>query len=230
MAEFKLLAEPGRQTGSRPSRRLRSDGRVPAVVYGRGVDPVSVTVSARDLRSALTTEAGLNAVLSLQVDGNSFLTMARELQRHPVRGNIIHVDFQVVDPNREVSAEVPITLLGEATELNRADGVLDQQLFALPVLARPADIPTHFEVDISEVAIGTSIRVSDIALPDSVRTELDPESVIVAGQPPRVQVEEAPAAEGEEAEGEEGAAAAATAEGGAAETSEGASESGSGEG
>lgn len=228
MAEFKLLAEPGRPTGSRPSRRLRVEGRVPAVVYGGGVDALAVTVSARDLRAALTTEAGLNAVLSLQVDGDSYLTMARELQRHPVRGNVIHVDFQVVDPNREVSAEVPITLVGEPTELNRADGVLDQQLFALPVLARPADIPPHFEVDISEVAIGTSIRVSEISLSEGVRTELDPESVVVAGQPPRVQVEEAPEAEGEEAEGAEGAAPSA--EAGAAERSEGTSESGSEEG
>ncbi len=227
MAEFKLLAEPGRPTGSRPSRRLRVEGRVPAIVYGPGVDPVAVTVNGRDLRSALTTGAGLNAVLSLQVDGQSYLTMARELQRHPVRGNVIHVDFQVVDPNREVSAEVPITLVGEATELNRADGVLDQQMFALPVFARPADIPPGLEVDISEVAIGTAIRVAEISLPEGTRTDVDPESVVVAGQPPRVQVEEAPVAEGEEGEGAEGEAAASAERG---ETSEGSSESGSEEG
>ena len=112
MAEVVLLAEPGRPVGSRCARRLRAEGRVPAVVYGQGVDPVSVTVHARDLRTALSTDAGLNAVLSLRVDGRKYLTMARELQRHPVRGTVIHVDFQVVDPGRQISAEVPISLTG----------------------------------------------------------------------------------------------------------------------
>lgn len=136
--------------------------------------------------------------------------MARELQRHPVRGSVIHVDFQVVDPNREISAEVPITIVGEAVELHRADGLLDQQLFALAVRARPADIPTHLEVDISGLVIGSAIRVSDIALAPGVTSDLDPESVVVAGQAPRVQVEEV-------AEAAEGVAAAEAGEGPAAE-------------
>ena len=222
MAEFILLAEPGRPVGSRPARRLRTEGGVPAVVYGPGVDPLPVVVQARDLRAALSTEAGLNAVLSLRVDGKEFLTMARELQRHPVRGSVIHVDFQVVDPNREISAEVPISIIGEAVELHRSDGILDQQLFALPVRARPADIPTHLEVDITEVVIGSAIRVSDIALPAGVSAELDPESVVVAGQAPRVQVEAV--AEGEAAEGEAGA------EAGEGPAAEGASAGGGGGG
>ena len=216
MAEFILLAEPGRPIGSRPARRLRAGGRVPAVVYGQGVDPVPVTVRARDLRAALSTEAGLNAVLSLRVDGKPYLTMARELQRHPVRGTVIHVDFQIVDPEREISAEVPISLVGEAIELHRTDGVLDQQLFSLPVRARPADIPAHLEVDVSEVVIGSVIRVSEIALPGGVITELEPESIVVAGQPPRVQLEEVEAAEAAAAEAE-AEAGAATGEAAAAE-------------
>ena len=222
MAEFILLAEPGRPVGTRPARRLRTEGRVPAVVYGPGVDPLPVVVQARDLRAALSTEAGLNAVLSLRVDGKEFLTMARELQRHPVRGSVIHVDFQVVDPNREISAEVPISIVGEAVELHRSDGILDQQLFALPVRARPADIPTHLEVDITDVVIGSAIRVSDIALPAGVSAELDPESVVVAGQAPRVQVEAV--AEGEAAEAEAGA------EAGEGSAAEGASAGGGGGG
>jgi large subunit ribosomal protein L25 len=198
MAELKLLAEPGRTTGTRPSRRLRATGRIPAVVYGEGVQATPVSVAARDLRAVLTTEAGLNAVLALEVDGETYTTMARELQRHPVRGTVVHVDFQVVDPNREVSADVPIQLVGEPVELNHADGVIDQQMFAVNVLARPSDIPPNFEVDISGLSVGAAIRLSEIELPAGVRTDLDPESVIVAGQPPRVQVEEAEAAPEEE--------------------------------
>ena len=134
----------------------------PAVVYGNGVEPISVTVAARDLRAALNTDAGVNAVLSLQVGDTKLMTMARELQRHPVKNTVIHVDFQVVDPNREITSEVSITLVGEALELHRADGILDQQLFALPIRSRPSDIPTHLEVDITDLIIGSAVRVADI--------------------------------------------------------------------
>jgi large subunit ribosomal protein L25 len=214
MAETTLVAEAGRPSGSSAARRLRHDGRIPAVVYGPGVAPIPVSVAARDLRAALSTEAGLNAVLSLEVGGDTYLTMARELQRHPVRGSVTHVDFQVVDPNREVTAEVTITLTGEALELHRADGVLEQQMFSLTIKSRPADIPAHLEVDITNLVIGSAVRVSDIALPPDVITEVDPESIVAAGQPPRVQaLEEGEAVEGEAVEGE---AAAAAAEGGAA--------------
>ena len=208
MAELNLVAEAGRSVGTRPARRMRDDGRIPAVVYGPGVTPIPVTVAAKDLRLALSTDAGLNAVLSLQLDGKEYLTMARELQRHPVRGTVIHVDFQVVDPNRQIAADVPITLVGEAVELHRSDGLLDQQLFSLPVKARPADIPTHLEVDITDIIIGSAMRVVDIALPDGVITELDPESVVVAGQAPRVATEEGAEGEGAEGEGAEGEGAA----------------------
>jgi large subunit ribosomal protein L25 len=226
MAEITLVAEAGRQVGTRPSRRQRVDGRIPAVVYGNGVAPISVSVAARELRAALSTEAGLNALLSLDVGGKKYLTLARELQRHPVRGTLLHVDFQVVDPNREVSADVPITLVGEAVELHRADGVLEQMLFALPVKARPADIPSHLEVDISGLSVGTSVRVSDVALPAGVTTDLDPESSVAVGQAPRVVVlETEEAAEGEAAEGAEAAAGAPAAEaesgGGEASSEEG---------
>jgi large subunit ribosomal protein L25 len=212
MAEFTLVADAGRPSGTRPARRMRHDGRIPAVVYGPGVGPIPVSVAARDLRAALSTDAGLNAVLSLQVDGKTYLTMARELQRHPVRGSVTHVDFQVVDPNRQVTAEVTITLTGEAVELHRSDGVLEQQMFSLTIKARPADIPAHLEVDISDLVIGSAVRVSDLTLPADVFTDVDPESIVAAGQPPRVQALE----EGAEAvEGEEGAEAAADGEGAA---------------
>jgi len=199
MAEIILVAEAGREVGSRPARRQRASGRIPAVVYGEGIEPVAVSVAARDLRAALSTEAGLNALLSLDVAGRRYLTLARELQRHPVRGTLIHVDFQVVDPNREVTADVPINLVGEAIELQRADGVLEQMLFVMPVKARPADIPSHIEVDISELAIGSSVRVADVALPAGVAADIDAEATIAIGSAPRVAALEAPA-EGEGAE------------------------------
>lgn len=207
MAEITLVAEAGRAAGSRPTRRLRGEGRIPAVVYGHGTDPIAVSVEGRDLRAALSSEAGLNALLSLQVDGSSYLTMAREIQRHPVRGTVLHVDFQVVDREQQVSAEVPVNLVGEATEVDHADGVVDQQLFSLPVKARPEDIPSHVEVDISALTVGTSVRVSDVALPEGVELDIDPDTTVVTGVPPRVQTRAEEAAE-EEAAAELAAAAA----------------------
>jgi large subunit ribosomal protein L25 len=202
MADITLVAESGRPTGSRPSRRLRRQGRIPAVVYGNGVDPLPVTVGARELRAALSTPAGLNAVLTVQVGGASYPTMARELQRHPVRGTLQHVDFQVVDLRVETHAEVPVTLTGEAVELHRSDGVVDQQMFSLTVRARPADIPAHLELDISALTVGEALRVADIALPSGVSTDVDPDTVVVAGQASRVaaEVEEAAAEAAAEAE------------------------------
>jgi large subunit ribosomal protein L25 len=211
MADITLVAEAGRPGGSRSARRLRTQGRIPAVVYGHGVAPVPVSVVGRELRTALSTEAGLNALLSLQVGDASYLTLAREIQRHPVRGTVLHVDFQVVDREQTVTAEVPVNLIGEATEVDHADGVVDQQLFSLPVKARPADIPTHLEVDISGLTVGASIRVSDIALPSGVEADVDQETAVVTGVPPRVQTRAEEAAEGEAAES--AAAEAAEAEG-----------------
>src|SRR2546423_13625523 len=111
MPEIVLAAEAGRPVGSRPSGRLRHSGRIPGIVYGHGVDPLPVAVDGRDLRHALSTEAGLNALLNLQVDGTTHLTMAREIQRDPVRGTVTHVDFQIVRRDEVMAADVPVTLV-----------------------------------------------------------------------------------------------------------------------
>lgn len=206
MAEITLTVESGRPIGSRSSGRLRAVGKIPGVVYGHGIDPLPVAVEARALRAALTTEAGLNALLNLQVDGVSHLTLARELQRHPVRHNVTHVDFQIVRRDEVISADVPITLVGDAIELHRADGEVDQQVFSLTVQATPALIPNVIEVDISGLSIGDVVRVGDLDLPRGVETEVDPELAIVTA---------AASQAGAGAEGEGGEAGeAAPAEGG----------------
>jgi large subunit ribosomal protein L25 len=212
MAEIPIAAEAGRPVGSAQSRRIRSAGKVPAVVYGHGVDPLPVAVDAKDLRAALTTDAGLNALLALEVDGSTHLTMAKVVQRHPVRGTVAHVDFQIVRRDEVVTAEVPIVLVGEATLVHRDDGHVDHQLFNITVHAVPGRIPNVVEVDISELTIGQTIRVAELGLPSGVTSEVDPEAPVVVGQAP--QVSEADLVpEGEEAVAEEGAEAAAEGEG-----------------
>lgn len=204
MAEITLRATAGRGTGSSEARRLRRQGQVPAVVYGHGMDARPVAVVGRELRAALSSEAGLNAVLALEVDGDRYTALTREIQRHPVRGTVLHVDFQVVDPDESVTAEVPVVLVGDAIEVAHADGVVDQQLFTMLVRAKPGEIPTAIDVDVSHLTVGGTIRVGEVALPTGAAAELDADTVVVMGLPPRV------VARGEGEEGGEGEAAAGT--------------------
>jgi large subunit ribosomal protein L25 len=223
MPEVTLAARSGRDTGTRSTRRLRTKGWIPGVVYGHGADPIPVTVGARDFQIALSGEAGLNTLLSLEVDGDNYLTLARDIQRHPVRNTVSHVDFLIVRRDEVITAEIPINLVGEAIEVQHGDGVVDQQLFTLQIKARPADIPPSVDIDISELIIGGSLHVSDLAIPAGVELETDLDATVVAGQPPRVQIseeeeaaeaaaEEGVAAEGAEEAGSEAAGAAAPSE------------------
>src|SRR5580658_4438446 len=171
MAEINLVAEPGRTIGSASSRRLRAAGRIPAVVYGHGSEGVSVSVDGRDLRHALSGAAGLNQLLNIKIGTESRLAMARAIQRHPVRHTVLHVDFQVVRRDEVIAADVPIVIIGEATEVEREKGIIEQLLTSLSINATPALIPTGIEIDISALTIGEGIRVGDIALPAGVTTE-----------------------------------------------------------
>jgi large subunit ribosomal protein L25 len=221
MDEVLLSADPARATGSAASRRLRRDGKVPAVLYGHGIDPQPLAVDGRELRSAFQSEAGLNALISLKVDGTSHLAMARQLQRHPVRGTVDHVDFVIVRRDEIVSAEVPIHLVGEALEVQRADGLVEQQMFSLAVNATPGNIPPGIEVDVSELTIGDAVRVGQLKLPAGVTTDVDPEEPVVAGQASRVAAD-LEAAEAEAAEAEAAAVPEGEAAEGAAPSAEGA--------
>lgn len=223
MPEITIAAEPNRVTGSRSSGRSRREGKIPAVVYGHGIDPLSVSVNARDLRHALTTEAGLNALLELQVDGSKHLTMAKSIQRDPVRNTVIHVDFQIVSRDEIVTADVAIELVGDAEEVHRGGGVVDQSLFNLTVHATPDRIPHQIDIDVSQLKIGDTIRVADLKLPEGVTIDLDPDTALVVGQPPQVTDADLVSEAEAEAEAEIEAAAAgeeggeAPAEGAAAE-------------
>lgn len=200
MPEIALTADTGRHLGSAEARRLRSAGMIPGVVYGHGQDPLPIAVNARELRAALTTDAGLNALLDLQVGGTSHLTLAREIQRHPVRNTVTHVDFLVVRRDEVITTDVPVSLTGEAVLVHREKGVVEQQVFSLTVHALPGRIPNLIEVDVSELAVGSAIRVGDVTLPEGVTTDVDPESAVVLGTAARVDAEpEAPEEGGEPA-------------------------------
>jgi len=206
MADIVLAAEPRSEKGSRPAGRLRRAGKVPAVVYGLGVDTLQVVVPARELGHILAGESGANTLINLQVDGDAVLTLARQIQRHPTRGELLHVDFIRIRRDVAVSAEIPVHLIGEAAGV-RDGGLLEQLVFNLTVEAMPGNIPVGLELDVSALTIGDQVHVSDIVLGEGVETQIEPETVVAQVAAPRVVVEEVE----EEVEGEEGEAAAADA-------------------
>ena len=219
MADIVLAAQTGRPTGSSASRRLRATGKVPAVVYGRGTEPRAVSVDWRDLRSALNTDQGVNALLTLDLGGRKTKAIVKELQRHPVRRDVLHVDFLEVDPDKPVDTEVTIVLEGDAEKVTREQGVVEQVLNAIVVTGKPADIPGHIAVDVSDLEIGQTITVAELDLPAGLTTDADPEETVATAKVTSLALAEEE--EGEGAEGAEGAEAQAEGEGESSGGSEG---------
>lgn len=205
MPEITLPAEIGRESGSSTTRRLRREGKIPGVVYGHGTDPVSIAVNGPELRVALSGDAGTNQLIELDCGAEKYLVLARQLQRHPVRGTLTHVDFQITSRDETVTVEVPITIVGDAVEVRHADGAIDQQFFNVAIAARPGAIPTALELDISNMKPGDILRVADLVLPEGAMIAGDPEQAIAIAHVGR-------GAHGEaDADGAEGEAAVADA-------------------
>ncbi len=181
MSELLLKASTGRAEGTRSSRRLRREGQIPAVVYGLGTDPLPVAVVWTDLRHAITTDLGLNALITLDIDGKKQLSLVKDIQRHPVRRDVLHVDFIRVEEGAEVEVEVPLVLTGEAKAVDQASGMVDQIIHNLAVLAKPDSIPDVLHADISALEVGNSLRVSEIEMPPGVRPAGDPEAAFAVG-------------------------------------------------
>jgi large subunit ribosomal protein L25 len=160
---------------------LRREGHVPAVVYGLGADPVSVSVAWRELRRCLITEAGTNAIINLDVSGKKYLSMVKEIQRHPVRRDVIHVDFLAVDPAKPVHVEVPVVVTGEAKKVANLQGMVDQQLFKVQIAALPNAIPATVHVDITDLEIGSVITVDSIELPAGCTAATAGSATVVQG-------------------------------------------------
>ena len=214
MAEVKLNVSEREAHGKGAARRSRIEGKVPAVVYGRGMDPVSIEVDRREFLTALHTDAGMNVLLELNVGGKKMLTLARELQRDPVRGTLLHADFVQIDVTQTVDVEVPVNVTGEAAGVKEG-GVLEQPLFTVHVRCLPQEVPEGIEVDISALNIGDSLRVDDLPKSDKYEITNDPDTPVVTIAAPisEEELEAMEAAAGQEqeepdevAEGEEGAA------------------------
>lgn len=173
-----LAVRPRPGSGKGEARALRRQGRVPAVAYGAGLSSIPVSVDARELYHALHTSAGENAVIEIDLDGESHLTLAREIHRHPVRREILHLDLVAVNRNVKVTVDVGIHLVGEAPGADEG-GVLDQVRFTVPIEVLPLEVPESFQLDVSDMQIGDVKRVADLDVPAGV-TVLDDEEYVVA--------------------------------------------------
>ncbi len=188
MSEVTLAAEIGRTTGTRPSRRLRAEGRVPGVVYGGGKEAETITFRRADLRHALNTEAGRNALVRLEFEGQSFLTLVREIQRHPVRRDVTHVDFLKVDETKPVELDIPVVLVGEAKQVTVMGGMTEQRVNSVRVRVRPDNIPNAIEVDISDMRLDRSILVKDLEMPEGAISLSKPQQAVVTAELTRAAV------------------------------------------
>ena len=222
MAEVTLKAIKRDDTGKGSARRARAAGRVPGIVYGQGIEPVAIEVDRRQFVTALQTDAGMNVLLNIEVDGTSTTALTRELQRDPVRGTLLHADFVKIDLTQEVEVEVPVHLVGDSPGVKEG-GVLEHPLFTLHVRCLPTDVPESIDADISGLNIGDALRVSQLAEGRDFHILNDPDSVVASVAAPITEeqleamvaeagpeVEEVPAAEvpeGEAAEAEEAAPA-----------------------
>ena len=197
------------QVGSRRARRLRREGMVPGVLYGKG-DARAILVGERDLRTVLTGPSGLHAIVDVVIEGQKtpHHAVLKEYQRHPVRGTLTHVDFHEVRLDRPIQATVSVQFIGESPGAKQG-GVVQQVTRELRVEALPTAVPEHVEADISALEVGGTVRVADLPAIEGVAYLDDPETVLANCSIPRgiTELEEAEAAEGEEGEEGEGEAA-----------------------
>jgi large subunit ribosomal protein L25 len=201
--ELKLKARKRQETGKGAARKLRGHGEIPAVMYGHGTEPQPLAVKREELQDAIHGEAGLNVLLDLQVtDGkekDDHLVMIKELQKHPFKEIVLHVDFLKVARDERVTMKVPLAILGEENSVGlKAGGTLQHNLWEVEVECVPADVPDHVQADISDLKVGEHMSVADIKPLPGVTVLADLEDVILTILAPRLVVEEAEVPEAEE--------------------------------
>ena len=186
MATATLTATPRSERGKGAARVLRRSGQIPAIVYGHAREPQAVAVPERDLDRLLSRVAAASTVIELTFDGKTSRTLIREIQRHPVKRNVLHVDFQELVAGEKVTVRVPLVFVGTAEGV-RAGGILDQVMHELEIEVDPANIPSHVDVDVSHLTVGHPIHVANITLPAGVTVLDDPEATVCVVSPPRAE-------------------------------------------
>jgi large subunit ribosomal protein L25 len=206
MATVSLNADARDTKGKGAARTLRSQGQVPAVIYGHGRDPQPLALNARDLDKMLSHIQAESTVIEVTVGGQTAKTLIREIQRHPIKRQILHVDFQALVAGEKVTVSIPIVLVGTPEGVRLEGGVLDQTLREIEIEVDPSSIPDHVEYDVTNMVIGDSVHISDLKVPEGVEVLDDPETSVAVLAAPRAVIEETTAV-AEPVEGEAGAVA-----------------------
>jgi large subunit ribosomal protein L25 len=187
-----IKAESRTSTGRIQAKKSRASGKIPGVLYGLS-EAKPIHLSAVEIVQVINSTGGESSLVDLEIDSKKHLALISEFQVHPVKDRLLHVDFHEVDPNKKMHTEVAVHETGEAIGVKDGGGVLDHVLRHLRVECLPADLPSHFVVDVSSLALGQAIHVKDIVLPKGVTVLNDPELTVFAVHAPKVEVE-APAA------------------------------------
>jgi large subunit ribosomal protein L25 len=199
MKSVPLKAFPRVQTRRGPVKQLRSNGRVPAVIYGRQTTPQNLEISAREIGDLIEHHLSENLLVDLSIENDSRakrLALVQEIQHHPIDGKIVHVDFHEVAEDEKVTVQVPVETVGEAAGVKNSGGVLEHVLFKLKVRCLPKDLPEQIIVDVTALEIGKTIHIGEVAAPQGVEILGDKKIPVVSVAAPRAE-EEVVAAEGE---------------------------------
>lgn len=182
-ATLQVEMRDGRGKGD--ARKLRADGRIPANIYGHGIDSIAVATSAHEF-DALTSKISVeNTLVELELEGKSRQVLIREIQRHPYKSQVLHIDFFAIRADEKIKVSVPVHVTGTASGVKNAGGVLQQALHEVEIEVLPSEIPEAFEIDVSALEIGDSLHVSDLDTMGFETAEA-PERTIVTVQPPRI--------------------------------------------
>jgi large subunit ribosomal protein L25 len=196
MASATFIAEPRTETGKGVARKLRASGRIPGVIYGHAREATSLSLVARDFDKLLQHIAAGSTVVELTLNGATTKTLIREIQRHPFKKQILHVDFQELVAGEKVTIDVPLVFVGIPEGVRLSGALLEQIMHSIEVFADPTKIPNHIDVDVTNLAMGHSLHVRDLNLPEGIEVLSDEDATICAVIAPRAVVE-AVAAEGE---------------------------------
>jgi len=177
--ETVVAAEARASRGKNEARRVRVSGRIPAVIYGAFEDPCAISLDPKDILRIIRSRTGHNSIFDVEVAGGEKTpVIVADEQYHPVKGTLMHIDLKRIDLTRKLRVSVPVHVTGEAKGVKQQGGVLDIVTKTVEIECVPDDIPNHFEVDVTELMIGTNIRVSDLPVKEGVRVITAPEAVI----------------------------------------------------
>src|SRR4051812_19797043 len=196
MATATLSAEPRTETGKGVARKLRAAGRVPGVVYGHARQATGLSLVARDFDKLLQHISAGSTVIELTLGGATTKTLIREIQRHPFKKMIMHIDFQELVAGEKVTVDIPLVFVGVPEGVRLSGALLEQIMHSISILADPSTIPNHIDVDVSHLAMGHSLHVRDLVLPAGVEVLSDEDATMCAVIAPRAAIEAAAEGEG----------------------------------